>query len=114
MVAGSYFIDLDTKIAYLNNRTSQADLDAAFSISRKVRYLWDSTGQIFKNHSHRQQDELYIYGADQILIHNYFQIENLAVNGTLSQRDQIKKFIKLCGDVPEKKRDLKYLADRRH
>lgn len=110
VAAGSYYIDLNTKIAFLNSRTSQSDLDAAFSVSRKVRYLWDNSGQTFRNHSHRQEDELHNYGADEILIHNYFQIGNLAVNGTPSQRGQIKQFVQLCGNIPEKREILKYLA----
>lgn len=110
VIAGSYYIDLNTKIAFLNSQTSQSDLDAAFSVSRKVRYLWDNTGQTFRNHSYSHEDELYKYGADEILIHNYFQIGNLAVNGTPSQRGQIKQFVQLCGNIPEKREILKYLA----
>lgn len=110
VAAGSYYVDLNTKIAFLNSQTSQLNLDAAFSISRKVRYLWDNTGQTFRNHSYNQEDELHNYGADEILIHNYFQIGNLAVNGTHSQRSQIKHFVKLCGNIPEKREILKYLA----
>jgi hypothetical protein len=112
MVAGSYFIDLDTKITYLNSRTSEMELAAALSISNKVRYLWDNAGQKFKNHSHRSQNELSSYGADEILVHNYFQIGNLAVNGSPAQRGQIRQFIELCGNIPEKREILKRLNTR--
>ena len=109
IVAGSYFIDLDTKITYLNSRSSEMELEAALSISSKVRYLWDNTGHKFKNHSHRRQDELSTYGADEILVRNYFQIGNLAVNGTPAQRGQIRQFIELCDNTPEKREILRYL-----
>lgn len=112
IAAGSYFIDLDTKINYLNSRTSDKELEAALSISSKVRYLWDDTDQKFKSHSHRRQDELSTYGADEILVSNYFQIGNLAVNGTPAQRGQIRQFIELCDNNPEKRAILKYLNTR--
>ncbi len=106
MIAGSYFIDLDTQIAYLFN--SQTEPETAFSISRKVRYLWDHTSQLFKNHN-QQQDNLYNYGADQILIHNYLLIEELVLNGSPSQRNRIKGFLRLCKNSPEKKAILKII-----
>lgn len=109
MVAGSYFVDLNLKITYLNELTSQPDLEAVFSLSHKIRYLWDNTNQLFKNHHQQKQDKLYSYGADEILAHNYLQIENLAANGGASQRNLVKRFLNLCSNNPDKKRILKIL-----
>lgn len=108
VIAGSYFIDLNSKITFLNNLTPQPESEAAFSLSRKTRYLWDTTGQLFKNHQ-PQPDNLYTYGADQILAHNYLQIEILAISGDHSQRNLVKRFLNLCGSSSEKKKILNIL-----
>lgn len=108
IIAGSYFVDLNSKITYLNNLASQPDLEEAFSLSRKTRYLWDTSSQLFKNHQ-PQQDNLFAYGADGILTHNYLQIEDLAVNGDSSQRNLVKRFLNLCSNSSEKRRIFKII-----
>ncbi len=106
ITAGSYFVDINSKITYLNNQTSKPDLETAFSLSRKVRYLWDTANQSFKNH---QRNNLYTYGADEILTHNYLPIEDLALNGDSSQRNLVRSFLNLCSNSSEKSRILKIL-----
>lgn len=109
IIAGTYFIDLNSKITYLNDLTSQPDLEAVFTLSHKVRYLWDDTNQLFKNHLQPQQDDLYRYGADEILSQNYLQIEDLATIGDSSQRNLVKVFLNLCSNSTKKRRVLQIL-----
>lgn len=105
---GTYFIDLNPTITYYSNRTPLPQLETAFSLSYKVRYIWDSYRQSFKT-NHPQPDKLHTYGADEILSQNYLQIENLAVTGDLTQRKIIRDFLDLCSDSTEKRKILKIL-----
>ncbi len=105
---GTYFIDLNTKLAFLDDPVSDPHPDPAFSYSRKIRYLWDNAGQSFKNH-HPQSEHLYTYQADEILVHNYLQIEDLAANGNPAQHSLVKRFLNLCNNSNEQRRILKIL-----
>lgn len=112
IIAGSYYIDLKSQIAFING--SHSTPEPAFTVSRKVRYLWDYTNQLFKDHNQQQQEKLYTYGANEVLVQNFLQIEKLAENGNTSQRNLLRKFLKLCDDNSEKKGILKYLINRPH
>ncbi|MGE5605043.1 MAG: hypothetical protein ACM3YE_05050 [Bacteroidota bacterium] len=100
---GTYFIDLNLKLTYFSYRASLPHLETALSLSHKVRYIWDSYRQSFIN-NHSQSVNLHTYGADEILFHNYLQIEDLAVTGDLTQRTVIRDFLNLCSNSKEKRR----------
>lgn len=112
IIASSYYIDLRSQITFINS--SQPVPEPALTLSQKVRYLWDNTNQLFKNHNPQQHEELYTYGANEVLAQNFLQIEDLAVNGNPSQRNLVRKFIKLCDNNSEKKGVLKHLNNRTH